>query len=1152
MKALLLVFFVFCGYVASAQLSVASLDSTRSRCYNDGSITIQAAGGTGPYQYKIISGPTLPGVNYPLFPDNGGSFLSLHSGTYVVQITDNNGNTLNVTVSVPGNYQFPTQTATVVGDSIICNASLGKPPYQYTISSVGTNGPFAPYQTSNIFDSLCNGTYYLRVKDSCGNFFTTPGVVINRTPLILAGSSCFNTAGNDVVQVFVQTNTGFAPFTYHFSSGATQQTNTTGTFTLPANSTCFDTIRVTDICNGNQSLVVDCHPLFKTGWCSNFSDSSANLTFTGGKPPYTVTLSHYVNGQWQTIMTQDSGHFLHIPYAGLGDSIAVEVVDACGRKISKQIDTYLKVNLITNCPFDGEVRLDSYSGATLPITVQCLSCVPPRTATYSGANSNPIFTGMDTGWYHMLYTDACGEHRDTMVHFPTPLPIQAVMQPLSCNDVKVVAVSSDGDTLTGAYFVLSRYNSTTQSYDSIAWNTTGIFSDLPNGQYEVRAVYTECKDGKVNFGIPIMPAGCMLPFMDDNCNVKLKVRMYPNNGSDLAEKFTLQAQNGTQYAEMPPGPGNGANFFVPAGTYTLISDSGCSVPRSYSYSFSMTEVDSTNCSNLASIRVTPNTQATGLCGTYKQVYSFTNSSVTIRDTVAYGSSVYHTNLQPDTYVVRTYLEKLVFNPTTNNYDTTGDFSCALDSMVIIIKEHTQPVLSTQNVTVCGASGISDIPFTISGGLAPYYVNIVGFSNITVTQPFGSLPNMPVGSNYTMIVSDVCGISTSKSVSVIDSCIDCIIVQADFTTTDTLTCVGNTIHFTNSYTNGITYFWTDNGVLFGTTANDSLLVTSGGLHKITCTVRYFNCVDSFSYTFNAGGSGAFNLGPDLFYCDNFTKVLSTAPLAVNWSTGVTDTAITVTTPGLYWASSTGSCGFYSDTVRIDRNFTPLVNLGADTGLCAGDTIVLRATSPTAVSYTWNTGATTDTIVVSTTGSYAVSATNGGCVGSDSIQIQILTFGGDLLQGDTTLCDGDNFVLIPAYGNNPVWQDGSQQAQYTVSTGGTFSVTVTTPCGVYSDSLVVTLDDCYCRMVVPNVFTPNADGHNDRFLPVYQCPPIQSYTMRIYNRWGEKVFETGDYSAGWDGNFKGAPQPGGTFVYYIGYSDPYTGNKHGMQGSVTLLR
>lgn len=182
MKALLLTLLVFCGYYVSAQLSVASLDSTRSRCYNDGSITIQATGGVGPYQYKIVSGPVVPGVSYPLFPDNGGSFLSLHSGTYVVQVTDNAGGTLNVTVSVPGNYQFPTQTAVVIGDSIVCNASLGKPPYQYTISTVGTNGPFAPYQTSNVFDSLCNGTYYLRVKDSCGNFFTTPAIVINRPP----------------------------------------------------------------------------------------------------------------------------------------------------------------------------------------------------------------------------------------------------------------------------------------------------------------------------------------------------------------------------------------------------------------------------------------------------------------------------------------------------------------------------------------------------------------------------------------------------------------------------------------------------------------------------------------------------------------------------------------------------------------------------------------------------------------------------------------------------------------------------------------------------------------------------------------------------------------------------------------------------------
>jgi gliding motility-associated-like protein len=57
-------------------------------------------------------------------------------------------------------------------------------------------------------------------------------------------------------------------------------------------------------------------------------------------------------------------------------------------------------------------------------------------------------------------------------------------------------------------------------------------------------------------------------------------------------------------------------------------------------------------------------------------------------------------------------------------------------------------------------------------------------------------------------------------------------------------------------------------------------------------------------------------------------------------------------------------------------------------------------------------------------------------------------------------------------------------------------------------------------VPNAFSPNGDGQNDILL--VKGRGVQSIVFRVFNRWGEKVFESNDLNFGWDGTFKGEPQ------------------------------
>lgn len=67
-------------------------------------------------------------------------------------------------------------------------------------------------------------------------------------------------------------------------------------------------------------------------------------------------------------------------------------------------------------------------------------------------------------------------------------------------------------------------------------------------------------------------------------------------------------------------------------------------------------------------------------------------------------------------------------------------------------------------------------------------------------------------------------------------------------------------------------------------------------------------------------------------------------------------------------------------------------------------------------------------------------------------------------------------------------------------------------------------------VPNAFTPNGDGVNDLFR-VRGGAGIQEFLLQIFNRWGELVFETTDIQQGWDGTYRGKPQPPGTYAFYV---------------------
>jgi gliding motility-associated-like protein len=102
----------------------------------------------------------------------------------------------------------------------------------------------------------------------------------------------------------------------------------------------------------------------------------------------------------------------------------------------------------------------------------------------------------------------------------------------------------------------------------------------------------------------------------------------------------------------------------------------------------------------------------------------------------------------------------------------------------------------------------------------------------------------------------------------------------------------------------------------------------------------------------------------------------------------------------------------------------------------------------------------------------------------------------------------------------------------------------------DSADINVKDC-CNLVLPGAFTPDNDGRNDKFGVINP----EEYTLETFivkNRWGNTVFETRDVNTGWDGTYKGQPQDGGTYFYFIKYNCPMKKTTISKGGDVVLVR
>ncbi|OFY84023.1 MAG: hypothetical protein A3F72_18560 [Bacteroidetes bacterium RIFCSPLOWO2_12_FULL_35_15] len=262
----------------------------------------------------------------------------------------------------------------------------------------------------------------------------------------------------------------------------------------------------------------------------------------------------------------------------------------------------------------------------------------------------------------------------------------------------------------------------------------------------------------------------------------------------------------------------------------------------------------------------------------------------------------------------------------------------------------------------------------------------------------------------------------------------------------------------------------------------------------------------------------------------------------WSGGSSATSSTITlspavTTTYYLQASNGSC-INNDSITIQVNSVPVAAISGNQIICSGQNTILTASGANFYQWSGGSNAITDTISItpSTTTNYIVTPSNGSCQGNPvSIMINVNPAPTADAGIDQTITAGNTAVLNGNGGGNYLWSPSTgldcSTCQNTIANPlqtTIYSLTVTDTNGCSSIDWVTVEINCG-ELFVPTAFSPNDDTENN-FECVYgKC--IQAISFVIFDRWGEKVFETSDQSLCWDGTYKGQKLDAAVFVYFL---------------------
>jgi gliding motility-associated-like protein len=304
-------------------------------------------------------------------------------------------------------------------------------------------------------------------------------------------------------------------------------------------------------------------------------------------------------------------------------------------------------------------------------------------------------------------------------------------------------------------------------------------------------------------------------------------------------------------------------------------------------------------------------------------------------------------------------------------------------------------------------------------------------------------------------------------------------------------------------------------------------TSAALFVSSCGSYTFHCL-----TYSSSGVYS-QIIPNATGCDSVV----TLNLTIN--TNSFSTTNIASCSNYFWnGKSYSGSGTFVDTLIASTGCDSIATLNLTINPSSVSNIKQTICTGQSFSGYSETGTYVDTLVSSI-----------GCDSIRTIQLSVMKLPVPDLGNNKDLCLGDTMILFPGNFDSYAWQDGSTQSHYVINKGGAYTVNVANQCG--SAQAQIAIEENKCGIYFPSAFTPNKDGRNDLF-KILHPPDLSSYDLSIFNRWGQKVFETRDYTKGWDGTVNGIVQDTGVFVWFCKYKKTNSLLNGEISGTVVLIR
>ncbi|MFT3981858.1 MAG: gliding motility-associated C-terminal domain-containing protein [Ferruginibacter sp.] len=362
-------------------------------------------------------------------------------------------------------------------------------------------------------------------------------------------------------------------------------------------------------------------------------------------------------------------------------------------------------------------------------------------------------------------------------------------------------------------------------------------------------------------------------------------------------------------------------------------------------------------------------------------------------------------------------------------------------------------------------------------------------------------------------------------------------------------------------------WNTSPVQTGATATN--LAAGNYIATVTSST---GCITTHPVTVGLTNNLTISANSDASICSggSFTPTITSTATSYSWSptTGVSNPAIATpvlspTTTTTY--TVTGTLGSCTASASFILTVNPPVSITAhqDTTICLGASFNAN-TQGNATSYSWspatgvsNTSIANPVLSPASTTTYTVTGITGSCSASRSFTVTVVPAVFVEAGNNVTIIEGSSTQLQASAGAGTyTWTPGTGLSATNIlnpvaspPATTTYTLTVVTAAGCRAtDDITITVVP-YCVKPM-DAITPNGDGINDKWI-VTTGACAKTVRAKVYNRYGNLVYESANYQNDWGGTYKGKPVPDGTYYFVLEFL-LLDGRKVPVNGNVTILR